>query len=187
MDVEEPEAAMIISVSLNKKNEASMKTSHTEIMNTLVGLCAPSPNDVESKVPFEPVREKMIEYYGASVDHPEFYHAFRVVMDAGGHDSLHMADLHEFTKVYVNPKLRNMRFEADGVVSVYPVPFPRIKKRLPEVGLEAAPKERVVRVGPQHFAQVLGNGCFCNDDADAGHREGIPLWEQGRIRGGGVQ
>ena len=48
-------------------------------------------------------------------------------MDAGGHDSLHMADLHEFTKVYVNPKLRNMRFEAYGVISDYPVPFPRIK------------------------------------------------------------
>ena len=110
MDVEEPEAAMIISVSLNKKNEASMKTSHTEIMNTLVGLCAPSPNDVEGKVPFEPVREQMIECDGASVDHPDVYHAFRVVMDAGGHDSLHMADLHEFTKVYVNPKLRNIRF-----------------------------------------------------------------------------
>ena len=61
MDVEEPEAAMIISVALNKKNDASMKTSHTEIMNTLVGLCAPSPNDVEGKVPFEPVREHMIE------------------------------------------------------------------------------------------------------------------------------
>ena len=53
MDVEEPEAAMIISVSLYKKNEASMKTSHTEIMNTLVGLCAPSPNDVDGKVPFQ--------------------------------------------------------------------------------------------------------------------------------------
>ena len=60
MDVEEPEAAMIISVSLNKTNEASMKTSHTEIMNTLVGLCAPSTNDVEGKVPLERVREQMI-------------------------------------------------------------------------------------------------------------------------------
>ena len=60
MDVEGPEAAMIISVSLNKKNEASMKTSHTDIMSTLVGLCAPSPNDVEGKVPIEPVRETTI-------------------------------------------------------------------------------------------------------------------------------
>ena len=102
MDIEDPEAALIISVALNKKNEASMKTSHTEIMNTLVGLCKPSP---DGKVPFEPLREKMIELYGAAVDHPDFHNAFRVVMAAGGADSPHMKDLHEFTKVYVNPKI----------------------------------------------------------------------------------
>ena len=63
-------------------------------------------------------------------------------MDAGGHDSLHMADLHEFTKVYVNPKLRTLRFEAYAVISDYPVPFPRINnvflkwvwKQLPKRG-----------------------------------------------------
>ena len=127
MDIEEPEGAIIIAIALNKKNEASMKTSHTEIMNTLVGLCKPSPDDMDGKVPFVPVRDKMIEYYGAAVDHPDLVHAFQVVMDAGGHDSPHMADLHEFTNVYVNPKLRKLRFEAYGVVSPYPVEFPRLK------------------------------------------------------------
>ena len=48
MDAEEPEAAMIISVALNKKNENSMNTSHLEIMNTLVGLCKPDPLDMET-------------------------------------------------------------------------------------------------------------------------------------------
>ena len=61
LDTEEPEAAMIISVALNKKNENSMKTSHTEIMNTLVGLCKPDPHDVERKVQFETVRDQMLE------------------------------------------------------------------------------------------------------------------------------
>ena len=104
-----------------------MKTSHIEIMNTLVGLCKPLPSDVEGKVPFEPVREKMIEYYGAAVDHPDFCQAFRLVMDAGGHFSPHMADLHAFTKVHVNPKLRKMRFEAYAIVGPHPVQHPRIK------------------------------------------------------------
>ena len=85
MDVEEPEAALVISIALNKKNEASMKTAHTEIMNTLVSLCKPSPNSRE--VPFEPVRERMVELYGAAVDHPDFCKAFQLVLDAGGHDS----------------------------------------------------------------------------------------------------
>ena len=127
MDVEEPEAALLISIALNKKNESAMKTSHTEIMNTLVGLCKPSPDDLEGKVPFDPVREKMVELYGANVDHPDFFHAFRVVMDAGGHDSTHMTNLHDFTNVYVNPKLRKMRYEAYAVISDYPVEFPRLK------------------------------------------------------------
>ena len=39
MDVEEPEAALIISIALNKKNEVAMKTGHLEIMSTLVRLC----------------------------------------------------------------------------------------------------------------------------------------------------
>ena len=85
MDVEEPEAALVISIALNKKNEASMMTAHTEIMTTLVSFCKPSPNSRE--VPFEPVRERMVELYGAAVDHPDFCKAFQVVLDAGGHDS----------------------------------------------------------------------------------------------------
>jgi len=104
-----------------------MKTSHTEIMNTLVGLCKPQPHDLDGKVPWEPVRDKMLELYESAVDHQDFYHAFRLVIDAGGHDSPHMADLHEFTKVYVNPKLRKMRFEAYALVAAYPLQYPRIK------------------------------------------------------------
>ena len=127
MDIKEPEGAIIIAIALNKKNEASMKTSHTEIMNTLVGLCKPSPDDMDGQVPFVLIRDKIIEYYGAAVDHPDLVHAFQVVMDAGGHESPHMADLHDFTNVYVNPKFRKMRFEAYGVVSSYPGEFPRLK------------------------------------------------------------
>ena len=43
IDKEEPDGALVISIALNKKNEAAMKTGHTEIMNTLVSLCKPSP------------------------------------------------------------------------------------------------------------------------------------------------
>ena len=94
MDLEEPEGAIVIAIALKKKNDASMRTSHTEIMNTLVGLCKPSPDAMDGHVPFEPIRDKMIEYYGAAVDHPDFMNAFQVVLDAGGHESPHLADLH---------------------------------------------------------------------------------------------
>ena len=84
MDDEDPEAALNISIALNKKNEAAMSTAHTEVMKTLVGLCKPDPSAADRTVLFEPVRERMIDLYGAIVDHPDFHHAFRLVLDAGG-------------------------------------------------------------------------------------------------------
>ncbi len=124
MDVEEPGAALIISIALNKKNEVAMKTGHLEIMSTLCALCKPGPNGT---VPFEPVRDKLIDLYGAAVDHPDFVHAFRLVIDAGGAGSVHMQDMENFTSVYVNSKLRKMRMEAYAIVAPYPVAFPKIK------------------------------------------------------------
>ena len=79
MDEEEPDAALIISIALNKKNEVAMETGHLEIMSTLVGLRKPSPS---GSMPFEPVRDKLIDLYGAAVHHPDIVHAFRLVIDA---------------------------------------------------------------------------------------------------------
>ena len=129
MDTEEPGAALIISIALNKRNEAAMQTGHTEVMKTLVGLCKPDPRNGLT-VPFEPVRDKMVELYGSFVDHPDFHHAFRLVMDAGGSESPHMRDLHDFTSVHVNPKLRKLRFEAYGMVAPLPFQYPRLKNAL---------------------------------------------------------
>ena len=59
MDVEEPEAALIISIACNKKNEAAMETAHTEIMKHLISLCKPNPG--ATVVEFEPIRMRMVE------------------------------------------------------------------------------------------------------------------------------
>ena len=127
LDVEEPLGAKIISLALNKRNDAAMATTHTEILTTLVGLCKPSPHGLDGQVPFEPVRDQMMEWYGAAVDHADFLYAFRLVMDAGGHESPHMQDLQQFTTIFVNPKVRKMSFDIYGVVAKYPPHFPKIK------------------------------------------------------------
>ena len=93
-------------------------------MATLVKLCKP---DASGSVHFDPVQDKLIDLDGAAVDHPDFVHDFKLVCDAGGATSVHMRDLHEFTLVYVNPKLRKMRMGAYTVVAPYPLEFPRIK------------------------------------------------------------
>ena len=107
MDIEEPGAALIISIALNKKNEIAMQTAHTEVMHTLVKLCKTDP--YSGAVAFEPIRDKMLELYGSTIDHPDFHHAIRVVMDSGGSESPHMKDMQDFTYVHVNPRLRKLR------------------------------------------------------------------------------
>ena len=76
MEDEEPDAAEMILISVNKKNATAMKTGHLEIMSTLAGLCKPDPTS--GAVPFEPVRDTLVGLYGAQVDHPEFHNAFRL-------------------------------------------------------------------------------------------------------------
>ena len=116
MDVEEPEAALVISIALNKKNEAAMKTNGLEIWNTLVGLCKPHPTT--GAIPYEPIRDKLIDLYGSAAGTPNLLSMFRLVLDAGGSESPHLQDLCNFIVVHVNPKLRKLKDDAYGVVIV---------------------------------------------------------------------
>ena len=59
-----------------------MKTGHLEIMSTLAGLCKPDPKS--GAVLFQPVLDQLVKFYGRQVGHPDFHHAFRFVMSAGG-------------------------------------------------------------------------------------------------------
>ena len=112
---EEPDAARLIAVALNKKNGAAMKTGHTEIMKA-VALCKPDPKTLTVHVCT--VRDKMVHDYGAAVDDPYFHHAFRYVLDAGGYDSKHMEDMNLFTKTDVNPTLRPVSFPSMKIASM---------------------------------------------------------------------
>eukprot|EP00959_Pyramimonas_sp_CCMP1952_P324832 6799268-Pyramimonas_sp.AAC.1 len=70
-----------------------MKTGILEIMATLQGLCKPDPRGC---VPFEPVRDKLVDLYGAEAENPDFLSLFKVVCDAGGHGRLHLQGLRAF-------------------------------------------------------------------------------------------
>ena len=62
-------------------------------------------------VQFERIRSKLVDYYGSAVDHPGFAQAFRLIMGCGGFGSPHLQDLQDFTVAYVNPAVRNLRWE----------------------------------------------------------------------------
>ena len=125
MDEEEPTAAEMICISLNKKNETAMKTGHLEIMSTLAAHCTPDPRS--GAVPYQPVLDQLITRYGSQVDHPDFHYAFRYVITAGGADSRHISDMTNFTTVFVNEKVRKMRFEVYGIIAPYPVKYVKLK------------------------------------------------------------
>ena len=67
IDIEDPDAAHIISVALNRKNSSALVTGHLEIMRTLVALCEPDPKKCFA-VPFEPVKKKLFALFGSVVD-----------------------------------------------------------------------------------------------------------------------
>ena len=103
-----------------------MKTGHSEIMNTLVSLCKPSP-DSSRTIHFDPSRSRMLELYGTAVDHPDFHNAFTVVVSAGGCGSPALQEMMDFTAAFVNPKLRQLRFEVYSVVAPFHEHHVRLK------------------------------------------------------------
>ena len=100
MDEEEPEAASVISVSLNKKNEHAMDTGHLEIFVAMTNLLNPDPTS--GIVEYDPVRDQLIELYGSHVDNPDFVYVFKFAMTAGGRGSIHLRRLKNFTTIFVN-------------------------------------------------------------------------------------
>ena len=93
-------------------------------------LCKPKPAPtVVGAVDeaFEEVRGRMIDLYGAAVDHPDFHFCYRLVLETGGRDSPHLKNLYDFTQLHVNPKVRNIRFDTYAMVAPLPWALPRFK------------------------------------------------------------
>ena len=124
LDQEEPGAAQVIAIALNKRNEVAMKTGHLEIMATLVSRCKSDPGGT---VLFNPVGDKVIDLYGDAVDHPNFVDAFKFVLAAGGAGNPHMKGLADFTSVFVNPRTHQINFDVYSVVAQYPEEFRKLK------------------------------------------------------------
>ena len=125
MEEEEPDAALVISVSLNKRNEAAMKTGHLEIFTAMTNLLNPDPTN--GIVEYEPVRDQLIELYGPSVNDLDFVFVFRFAMSAGGKGSIWLERLRNFTTIFVNQKKRKMQMSVYAQVAPYPVAVPGIK------------------------------------------------------------
>ena len=125
MDLEEPGAAKIISVALNRRTSVAMRTSELELWSALRSLCKPDP--VTGVLAFEPVRKNLIDLFGVAVDQCGLSSAFQLIMDLGGGDSAYLEHLQEFTDLFVNPKKRRLKWEAYDAVAGIPIEFPSFK------------------------------------------------------------
>ena len=85
MDKEEPNAAHIIAIALNKKNQFAMATGHLEIVMTLKSLCKPHPKTLE--LPYKQVEAMLIKNFGSVVRDPSYYNVFQLVVTSGGKNS----------------------------------------------------------------------------------------------------
>lgn len=161
MDVEEPDAARLISVALNRRTAVAMKTSPLEIWSALRSLCKPDPTT--GGLAFEPVKDQLIRLFGFGVDQCGLSSAFQLIMDVGGGDSAYLVHLQEFTDTFVNPKKRKLKWDTYTTVAEIPIAFPNFKialllytyKQTPQQGWCVAPPSLAYRFWPE------GQLAFC--------------------------
>ena len=112
MDIEQPQAARVISIALNEKNSFAMETGHTEIMAFIFRNVNPQPQATL----FEPIKMELIALHGLAVDDQNLRSLFIYAMEAGGNGSDHLIDLSNFCAAAVDPKIRKFKMESYKIV-----------------------------------------------------------------------
>ena len=154
MDIEEPDAAHIISIALNRKSASALVTGHMEIMRTLVALCEPHPKSHE--VPFEPVKVKLIQLFGSVVDSPAFVKAYELVLKSGGSTSPTFQDLFNWADYVVDEEYRKWRPDSYQTFALYPAEFPNIvKMHLKHVWSQKPQPGSTICIAPTSLAHRL--------------------------------
>ena len=116
IDVEEPEAAAIISAAANVKNAMSLIPHEMEALRLTSKHCS-----LEAKksgdVAFIGARDKLAQSMPTVAHDPDFIHLFKFVVENGAEDSNHIAFLCDFLSKFVDPAKRRMRLAGFSVVT----------------------------------------------------------------------
>ena len=124
MDIEEPNAAHIIALALNKKNQVAMATGHLEMLRTLKSLCNPDPQTLE--VPYDRVRAAMVKSFGSTADDAAYYKVFQLVMTSGGSTSDTWNDFFKWGDIYIDESRRMVKPDTYTVLAKYPPEYRNI-------------------------------------------------------------
>ena len=119
----EPGAVLTISNALNVKNSIAMEVGGNEIFRYMCSLSNPAPEPT----PFDPIRDHVIQMYGASGQDPHLVHAFQFILESGGRDSQLLNDYQTFQEFFCDPKNRRLDFSAYKSVNNIPPQFQRLR------------------------------------------------------------
>ena len=113
MDVQEPNAAEIISTAENEVNSVAMRTTEIQAIKVLRGEIITQMNkDVGQQVCFQTVRNCVEMRLGPAAADPDLQELFMFLISNGVGTNTYIDDFLEWAQVAVNPKKRQLRFVA---------------------------------------------------------------------------
>ena len=128
MDIEQPDAASIISQALNEAQELALSTTEQTAVSVLQGLAITEMSkDVGQRVAFQTIKDLARAHLGSAVDEVDFMELYDWILSMGVGKNIFIDEFLEFTSTFVDSKLRRLRFAAFAVSNRTPPQFPRSK------------------------------------------------------------
>ena len=119
MDLEEPNAASIISQALNQPAQMAMRATELTAVAVLQGeiIIVQMSKDVSQCVAFQTVRGRVRSQLHTAADDPDLPEVFDFLISAGVGKNSYIDHLLEWTTCFVDSKKRQLRFSAFAVVN----------------------------------------------------------------------
>ena len=117
MDIEEPSAASVISLALNRGHEIALRTTELTAVAVLKGeiIAQLSNTSLGQRVAFQTVRERVRQQLDVTADDPDLPEVFDFLISGGVGTNTYIDDLLKFCEVFVDSKKRQLRFSAFAV------------------------------------------------------------------------
>lgn len=128
MDVECPDAASIISQSLNQPQQTAMRTTEVTALAVLNGeIIVQMGADLSQNVAFQTVRDRVRDQLHVLADDPDLPEVFDFLISCGAGKNGYIANLMEWLGRFVDSKKRQLRISAFTVINKMPAEGPLSK------------------------------------------------------------
>ena len=119
MECEVPEAAGIISLALNNASDVAMRTTELTAVAELSGAIIASRRSsaLGNTVAFKSVLDQVRHRLDVAAEDPDLGEVFLFLINGGVGTNSYIPDFMQFAQVFVNSKLRQLRFSAFTVIN----------------------------------------------------------------------